>query len=157
MPIGSRLVQANVNPRLLLAIGACFIFPLFIIASFMESFAAFGVLYVFGWAINQGMVYLVPVHHSWLWFPKNGGLVSGIVLGGYGAGALIFDNVLTHLVNPNNESADKDTGFYSKDVDDRFMMTWRIVIACWFVLAVIGIATTFPGPVPKSETKRRNI
>ena len=69
---------------------------------------------------------------------------------------LIFDNVLTHIVNPNNESADDETGFYPQDVDDRFMMTWRILIACWFVLAIVGIATTFPGPIPKSETKKRN-
>ena len=122
----------------------------------MDSFAAFGTLYVLAFAFNQGMTYLVPVHHGWLWFPRNPGLVSGIVLGGYGAGALIFDNVLTHLINPNNEPIDDD-GFYPKDVDDRFIKTWRILIASWLAITLVGVAMTFPGPIQKSDINKRQI
>ena len=93
---------------------------------------------------------MVPIHHGWLWFPNNPGLVSGIILGGFGVGSLIFDNVLTHLVNPNNEPVDVDTGFYPSDVDERFMLMWRVLVGSWLVITVVGAILIFPGPVPKN-------
>ena len=93
---------------------------------------------------------MVPVHHGWLWFPNNPGLVSGVILGGFGLGSLIFDNVLTHLVNPDNISVDDD-GFYPDDVDNRFMFMWRVLVSCWLGLTVVGVIMAFPGPVPKNK------
>ena len=92
---------------------------------------------------------MVPVHHGWLWFPNNPGLVSGIILGGFGFGSLIYDNVLTHMINPNNEPFDEETAQYPPDVNDRFIRTWRIMILTWFIIAVAGGALIFPGPLKK--------
>ena len=146
IPIGSHLTQKNWNPRLLISIGAIVAFPCFIISAFVDKFYAFAILYIIAFSFNQGMAYMVNVHHGWLWFPKNPGLVSGIILGGFGAGALIFDNVLTHVVNPDNVSIDKD-GYYPKEVNDRFRKMWLLLIGCWFVITIIGILMTFSGPV----------
>ena len=146
MPFGSYLVQRNVNPRLMIALGGTIAFPCFIIASFMtESFLAFGILLCLGFSFNHGMAYMAPIHHCWLWWPNNPGLVSGIILGGFGFGGLIFDNVLTAVINPWGDKID-DSGFYTARVDERFMMTWRVLTLCWFGLAVIGIILMFPGP-----------
>lgn len=49
---------------------------------------------------------MVPVHHGWLWFPGQPGLVSGLVIGGFGLSALIFDNVSTAIINPQNLKTD---------------------------------------------------
>ena len=56
------------------------------------------------------MVYLAPIHHGWLWFPDHPGLVSGIIIGGFGVGALVYDNVWTALINPYNDEQDNETG-----------------------------------------------
>ena len=152
MPFGSYLVQNNYNPRLLILFGACIAFPCFYLASFMDKFVGFAILYALGFAVNQGIVYMVPVHHGWLWFPNNPGLVSGVILGGFGLGSLIFDNVLTHLVNPDNISVDDD-GFYPEDVDERFMYMWRIIVTCWLGITVVAIFMTFSGPAPKNKLK----
>ena len=95
MPLGSYLAQKNYNPKLLILLGASVAFPCFYLASFMDEFYGYAILYTLGFAFNQGIVYMVPVHHGWLWFPNNPGLVSGVILGGFGLGSLIFDNVLT--------------------------------------------------------------
>ena len=150
IPIGSQFVQKNVNPRLLTTIGAAFMFPFFIAASFFngqDQFPGFAAFYCLGWALNSSIAYLVPIHHCWLWWPKNPGLVSGIIQSGFGFGALIFDNVFTHIINPSNEPADKHTGFYKKEVNDRFISTWRIVVAMWFCVYVLATCLIFPGPV----------
>jgi len=36
---------------------------------------------------------MVVVHQSWLWFPKNKGLTSGITLAGFGMGAFFFNPI----------------------------------------------------------------
>lgn len=95
---------------------------------------------------------MVPVHHGWLWFPDKPGLVSGIILGGFGVGSLIFDNVLTHLINPDNISFNKETGQYPKEVNDRFEKTWRILIGSWILIAAVGCAMIFPGPVKSKKS-----
>jgi OFA family oxalate/formate antiporter-like MFS transporter len=44
------------------------------------------------------------------WFPDKKGLVTGIILGGFGLGSFIFTQVQTAILNPNNVSVDKETG-----------------------------------------------
>jgi len=119
----------------------------------MKDFWAFAMLYVIGFSWSQGMVYMAPVHHGWLWFPNNPGLVSGIILGGFGFGALVFDNVITHVVNPNNLSIDEETGYYPDSVNERFIFMWRIIVTCWLGLAIISFIMMFPGP-PKIKTEQ---
>ena len=98
------------------------------------------------------MVYMVPIHHGWLWFPNNPGLVSGLILGGYGTGALIYDNVFTHLINPDNLPIDDD-GFYPPEVDDRFVMTWLTLVTTWIAIFAVGFIMINPGPVKKTAKK----
>ena len=78
-------------------------------ASATDSFGKFFALYAFGQSINQGFTYMLPVHHTWLWFPKYPGLTSGIVIGGFGFGPLIWNNLATHLINPNDLPIDEET------------------------------------------------
>ena len=67
---------------------------------YATSFGAFLVLYSVGYGITNGLTYYIPMHHGWLWFPDSPGLVSGIIIGGFGFGPLIFGNVATAIVNP---------------------------------------------------------
>lgn len=47
----------------------------------------------------------------WLqWFPDKKGLVSGLVVAGFGGGAFIFDQLQTAYLNPDNKSADQAVG-----------------------------------------------
>ena len=55
---------------------------------------------------------MVPVHHSWLWFPKHPGLTSGIVIGGFGFASVLWNNLATHMINPDNLPVDEETFQY---------------------------------------------
>ena len=94
---------------------------------------------------------MVPVHHSWLFFPKQAGLISGLILAGYGFGALIFDNVSTAYINPNGETVDEH-GWYPADVNRRFKNMLRILIICWTCCILAGIAMIFKGPPAKKKS-----
>ena len=50
---------------------------------------------------------------GWGFFPEKPGLSSGIITAGFGVGPLIFDNVSTKLVNPENISTSPKPEFDS--------------------------------------------
>ena len=112
----------------------------------MTNFIAFAILYVLGFGICNGLSYMVPVHHNWLWFPNNAGLVSGIIIGGFGLGALVFAPVATEVVNPNHEQA--VDGHFSGDVDERVPLMLLILNLCFVGIAILSIAFVFQGPDP---------
>ena len=70
-----------------------------------QNFYSFLCLFAIGLGFSNGLTYTVPMHHGWLWFPNRPGLVSGIIIGGFGMGSFIFDFVCTALVNPDDISA----------------------------------------------------
>ena len=61
-------------------------------------------------------VKLITSYHSYIsikfyfilkWFPNSKGFASSAVLFGIGAGSIIFDEIQTQYINPNNYSPDK--------------------------------------------------
>ena len=89
---------------------------------------------------------MVPIHHSWLFFPKKSGLISGIIIAGFGAGPLIFDNLATKIINPGNEKQVNDY-HYPSDVDARFKHMMRILVLLWGFMVVFAVVTIFQGPI----------
>ncbi len=73
-----------------------------ILASFANSWEVYVILTGIIYPIGIGLVYLVPILCGWEWFPLHKGLVSGLILSGYGLGGFIFGFISTKLVNPNN-------------------------------------------------------
>ena len=130
--------------RILLVANAVGI-TLLLIATTRQSFPVFALLYVFGFGFNNALTYMVPIHHAWLWFPERPGLVSGILISGFGIGALIFNTVCLYLVNPQNESSD-ESGRFSAEINSRLPFTLRVVITCFFFMTLVAITLISPGP-----------
>ena len=55
---------------------------------------------IFGLGI--GIAYSSPLTAAMKWFPKSRGLVSGLILFGFGFGSLIFNFLQTLIINPKN-------------------------------------------------------
>ena len=90
----------KVGPRTVAVTGA-FLYGL---GTFLASFSSANhlwVLYVtYGLigGIGQGFAYIVPVSVLVKWFPDRRGFITGVAVGGFGAGALITAPVATHLI-----------------------------------------------------------
>jgi len=95
VPLGSYLVQQGTDPKLLIFIGAAVFFTLQMLAASATTYEGFFWAYTSSWSINHGLCYMIPIHHSWLWFPASPGLVSGLVIAGFGFGSLIFNMLST--------------------------------------------------------------
>ena len=119
------------------------------------KYLTFYLLYSIAFAIPQGLTYMAPVHHAWLFFPNSAGLISGLILAGYGFGALIFDNVSTALINPNDDSVDEND-WYPSEVNENFEKMMYVLIVSWAICILIGIIMVFEGPIKKKRASSRS-
>ena len=139
---------------LILIAGSISMGVFFVTTMVKTSYLTFYFLYSIAFAIPQGLTYMAPVHHAWLFFPNSAGLISGLILAGYGFGALIFDNVSTALINPNDDSVDEND-WYPPEVNNNFEKMMYVLIVSWAVCIIIGIIMVFEGPIKKKRTSSR--
>jgi MFS transporter, OFA family, oxalate/formate antiporter len=70
---------------------------------FLASFSSIGLWWLYlsygviG-GIGLGFAYIVPVYVLLRWFPDKRGLMTGVAVGGFGAGALVTAPIATHLI-----------------------------------------------------------
>ena len=74
------------------------------ISSFLTSFPLFVVFYGFLFGVGVGFSYMWPIIAGWEYFPTKKGLVSGIIVGGYGFGSFIFGFISLAVANPDGEN-----------------------------------------------------
>ena len=101
------------------------------------------------------MTYMVPMQHGWLWFPDRPGLITGIIIGGFGLGAFVFNFVCTGLVNPDNEKP--VDGRFSDEVNGRVHRMLVIFTLSCICIVTVSSMLIYPGrdPVSKKEVKSR--
>lgn len=67
-------------------------------------------------SMGQNIAILPTLNLPMAWFPKKRGLISGIVVSGFGFGAFVFNQVQTLIVNPNNLGVDEDGYFGHEEI-----------------------------------------
>nr|CAH8871712.1 unnamed protein product [Trichobilharzia regenti] len=101
-----------------------------------------------------GLGYSVVLAAASSWFPKRRGLIVGLVVGGFGLGALVFTPIQTALINPNNVQVDSVTRkFTDPDVLDRLPPAFLILGGILLTIQVVGFGLLRPKPKPKCTTK----
>ena len=75
-----------------------------IASSFVHTLWLFILTFCLGFGMGIGLAYMVPILCGWDWFPNNKGMVSGVVLTGFGLGTFVFSYIAIEIVNPEDES-----------------------------------------------------
>ncbi|KAK7467820.1 hypothetical protein BaRGS_00036964, partial [Batillaria attramentaria] len=88
--------------------------------SYITSVLTYGVMF----GLGCGASYAIPVGAAMRWFPKYRGFVGGAVFFGFGVGSMIFNQIITVFVNPNNlapnvQGEDGERYFGQEDILDR--------------------------------------
>lgn len=86
---------------------------------------------------------MTPLNITSIYFPKKIGSYSGIILGGYGLGSLIFSNVMYLLINPNNEPIDVNTGYFPIEVASNLPFAIKISALIYLIVLLIGSLMLF--------------
>ena len=108
-----------------------------------------------GIGLSQGLTYIMPIHYGWQWWPAQHGLVSGVIIGGAGLGAMVFDFISTALVNPDNVS--QTDGRFPKEVYERTPGMIRICCACYTGVVLLATVLLFRRRLPKDPIRDTSI
>lgn len=99
MPLGARFMK-KYGPKATSFLGCSLMVAGVALSSMQTRLAAFMLCYSLLAGIGIGFAYSAPMVAGWSWFPDQKGLVNGLVLIGFGAGAFLFNMVGTRLINP---------------------------------------------------------
>ncbi|KAH8865242.1 Oxalate:formate antiporter [Schistosoma japonicum] len=103
---------------------------------FIPLLMTYGVLQGFGF----GFGYSAVMAASFTWFQNHRGLIVGLIVGGFGAGSIIFTPIQTVYINPNNIKIDNNTKrFEDIDLLNRVPSVFLLIGGVLLVLQLIGI------------------
>lgn len=117
-----------------------------------RSFVGVMITYSLIKGAGLGLGYSVVLAVAGAWFPARRGLVVGLIVGGFGLGALIFTPIQTAFINPDNIKVDNVTRRFTDPallsrVPNVFLMLGGIL----FTLQVIGFILLRAKPQPRTS------
>ncbi len=101
MMIFSGTIQTKIGPQKTAMIGGIIFGLGIILSAFMTTLAGMMITYGIIFGTGIGLAYVVPIATAQKWFPDKVGLITGIAVAGFGAGAFIFNYVIQFIVDPN--------------------------------------------------------
>ena len=98
--------------------------------------------YGFVSAFGQNIALIPTLTTSMKWFPKQKGVTMGIVVGGFGGGAFVFNTIQTAILNPDNVSpaiSGPDQGYFTDaDLLERVPGLLLILGGIYLILGMIA-------------------
>ena len=109
--------------------------------------------------VGIGIAYIGPLSSAMNWMPKWKGFVNGVVLAGFGLGALIFNSVQTTFVNPYNLGTVKDENgekyFTDPELLDRVPLLFLVLGGTYAVMQLVG-SLLLTNPPEDYNTRKDN-
>ena len=107
---------------------------------------------VFG--LGVGIAYVGPLSCAMRWVPKWKGVAGGLVVAGFGLGALIFDQVQSYYINPDNLKPESNGYFTDKDLLDRVPFIFLVLGGTYAVMQFVGSMLIVNPPHIITESSR---
>ncbi|MBA3051933.1 OFA family MFS transporter [bacterium] len=137
MIIGGRLQDIH-GPRKICTIGA-FLFGIgYLLSGFATSLFYLCLVYGVIGGIGTGFAYVTPMATVVKWFPHKKGLMGGIVVFGFGAGAFVLSPLVRKIISVYSWQ----TSFISLGI---FFIIAGLIVSQFLVLPPEGRAITAPG------------
>nr|XP_040573905.1 uncharacterized MFS-type transporter YhjX-like [Lepeophtheirus salmonis] len=93
-------------------------------------------------SIGQNLALIPAITTAIKWFPKNKGLISGVIVSGYGGGSFIFNQIQTNYINPENfliESSGQDYGYFTNPILlNRLPQLILLLGGIYFFMSLLG-------------------
>ena len=95
--------------------------------------------------IGIGLVFWTPVICAWEWFPERKGLISGLIISGFGFGAFIYSFITTSICNPHDlkpqfhKTQDSVDKVFPIEVAVKVPEMIRTCLLSWTIMVLLGI------------------
>ncbi|CAH8610676.1 unnamed protein product [Heterobilharzia americana] len=120
-----------------------------------RSFPGVVITYAVLQGLGLGFGYSVVLAVASTWFPERRGLVVGLVVGGFGLGAVVFTPIETALINPGNIPVDNITRqFNHPDVLDRVPVSFLILGGIVLVIHIVGFIMLRSKPTQNAQNSQ---
>jgi len=97
-------IQDRVGPKIVATVGGLVYAVGYLMASqFTDSTLMMYLSYGVVGGIGLGLTYVCPLAAAVKWFPDKRGLVSGIAVAGFGAGAFLFTQIGKYIINASDD------------------------------------------------------
>ncbi len=83
-------IQDKIGPRLVASVGGLMLGAGLILASYADTLTMFTVAFSVLGGLGIGAAYVCPIATCVKWFPDKRGMITGLAVAGFGAGALVF-------------------------------------------------------------------
>ncbi|MDD5169600.1 MAG: OFA family MFS transporter, partial [Syntrophales bacterium] len=83
-------IQDKIGPRIVATVGGIMLGAGLVLASFADSLLMFTLAFSVLGGIGIGAAYVCPIATCVKWFPDKRGMITGLAVAGFGAGALVF-------------------------------------------------------------------
>lgn len=132
-------LEKRIGPRLSTLIGG-WLMSIGVLLSYFTIKVSFWLLlltYGLVFGLGVGIAYVGPLSCAMRWMPRWKGLAGGFVVAGFGLGALIFDQVQSYYINPDNLKP-KDDYFTNTELLDRVPYIFLILGGTYAVMQFVG-------------------
>ncbi|CUT99000.1 oxalate:formate antiporter [Echinococcus multilocularis] len=115
---------------------------------FVYVVITYAVMLGFGFGLSYAIIFSV----AGSWFPKRRSFIVGLIVGGFGLGALVFTPIQTAYINPNNTMVGNVSKLFEEDaLLDRVPTAFLLLGGSLAALQLIGILLLNQKPQPKNE------
>ncbi|KAK3868214.1 hypothetical protein Pcinc_026380 [Petrolisthes cinctipes] len=130
------LLEHVVGPRITCFIGCTLLSAGIMLTYYTIDMSLFAVIMTYGFlaGIGTSLAYTTPLACGMKWYPESKGLVNGLVVAGFGLGALGSTSFQTQYLNPHNFPPDYNTGYFTEaEILDKVPSLF-IALGCIFLL-----------------------
>lgn len=85
------------------------------LSSLITNFVLFKWFFMITFGFATGFTEMLGVYVAWQYFPGREGLVSGIIMGGFGIGGFMFSLIGVYMINPDGLKPSKNIDQPYKD------------------------------------------
>ena len=156
--VATQLVNRGCSTRLLMFIGAALNIGGLMVAAELTSFAWFQLVFAFGFGVS-GFIYSLVLQQGWLYFPGREGVVSGVIIAGFGIGGFIANELAQVWINPKNiepvsfdHSVSTSKPFPFEIASNVPSMLWKLSLYMSVItLLSLALFQKYQGPKVQSE------
>uniref|UniRef100_A0A0P4W9N0 Major facilitator superfamily (MFS) profile domain-containing protein n=2 Tax=Scylla olivacea TaxID=85551 RepID=A0A0P4W9N0_SCYOL len=134
------LLEKQAGPQLTCLLGCSILSSGIILTRYTVDVSLFAVLLTYGLLSGLGisLAYTTPLSCGMQWFPRHKGLVNGLIVAGFGLGALGSTTLQTMYLNPENKPPQSDGYFVEASILNRVPSVFVLLGVIFLVMQVVG-------------------
>ena len=155
MVIGG-LIEAKIGARKCCLIGGSILVAGTLLSSVATSLNALLLTNGIMFGVGMGICYSAPIACASRWLPGKKGLLSGIIVAGFGGGAFVFGQIALNIVNPSREGipggGTSKESYYDADstIANQVPKMFLYLGCCYAVLILLGSSLLSDPPITLS-------